>query len=161
MGNPLKSEIRAGAVHEVGVRLDDLLERARYQVAEAKGKNAGAQVVQQRLVALAANVDVDVTEGRYDLTTASIVKQYLMRAQTVAELTAKEAADEHQRALGAMAAASTAVEITKKLYEAEKSSARVAEEVPVADAAPVSPKSIKQRRLEEAPPEEDRRVENA
>jgi hypothetical protein len=161
MTNPFKSEIRAGAIHDLGSKLDDVLERARVALAQADGKNAAAQLIQQRLVTLTTNVDKDVDEGRYDLTTATLIKQYMSRAQTVAELTAAEAAAERHRATGAVAAMTTAVEITKKAFDTESALAKTMQVDEISSKAPSAPISVKQRRREEDTQAEDRHVENA
>jgi hypothetical protein len=114
-----KSELRAAGMHEVGVRLDDLLEAARKEVLRCEGAALGLFQCAKAVNDLNAHVDLDVSEGKYDLETAGHVKRYLSRASQVVQNLGVASNNSKMASAGQVQMAETMVTVTKKMFDAE------------------------------------------
>lgn len=149
-----KAEVKKGTAHEIGCRLEDALEAAKDEMHRMEGANAGAVQVGQLIDALSAHVDQDLDEGKYDLTVATVVKQYVSRASAVAASIAKRSADQRLVAQGKIFGLQASVQVTKKLHDDEERKQKAVQEAPEGSngrSRPVGvrPVSIKAQRLAE------------
>lgn len=128
-------ELRASGMHDVGVRMDDLLEGARKEVLRCDGAVSGLQQCAKAVGELTPHVDRDVDEGKYDLETAKQIKLYLSRAIQVVQNLGMNASNQRMLSAGQVQMAEVAVSVTKKMYDGEmQKSAAIA----AAEASPVS-----------------------
>ena len=153
-----KIELRAAGMHEVGVRMDDLLDAARKEVLRCEGAQLGLLQATKGVIDLIAHVDKDVDEGKYGLEAAKLIKLYLSRASEVVQNLSKNASNQKIAATGQVQMAEVAVQITKKMHDGELAK-RAA--VAAAEAAPEEitlrtrpegvhpPATIKEQRLAE------------
>lgn len=116
----LKSELRAAAMYEMGVKLDDQLESARVDEHRAEGAISALLRVQTRLEQLALGVDKDVDEGKFDIEVSKLLKTTLSRSMTIVGITVKEEADARLRSQGGVAGLTRAIEAAKSMVEAER-----------------------------------------
>ena len=107
-------ELRASGMHEVGVRMDDLLEGAKKEVLRCDGVVIGILQCVKAVNDLCPHVDRDVTEGKYDLETAKLIKLYLSRAAQVVQNLGVNASNQRMAAAGQVQMAEIVVQITKK-----------------------------------------------
>lgn len=159
-----KSQIKAGAVHEVGVRLDDALEGARSEVHRADGASAALERVAEACSQLTRQVDRELDEGKIaDLVTAALVKKWVERCAGVVRDARAQALVAKTQGQGKVAAMEMAVGIAKKFVDDERRKienfqAAVASGALAAEDAGRPPPSIKeQRRPENAAPKGGRR----
>jgi len=149
----LKTELRAAAIHEVGVKLEDALESARADEFRSEGGINALLRVSKRIEALVEHVNHDVDEEKYDLETAKLIKSYLARAAVIVDATTKEEADARLRTQGARMGYKRAVEMTHAMHQAEtrKFVSQVSEPSPQSDVTPNGHVhlSIKEQRLAE------------
>lgn len=116
----MKAEIRKSAIHDVGVRLDDLLETTRGEISRADGRISAFTEAARVPTALAAAVRKDIDDGKLDLAVADVICQWLAKTTTAMENLAKGAAMEKVAATGKVAGLRVAVEVTKALHSAEE-----------------------------------------
>jgi hypothetical protein len=114
-----KIELRAAGMHEVGVRMDDLLDAARKEVLRCEGAQLGLLQATKGVIDLIAYVDKDVDEGKYGLEAAKLIKLYLSRASEVVQNLSKNANNQKIAATGQVQMAEVAVQITKKMHDGE------------------------------------------
>ena len=112
-------ELRAAGMHEVGMRMDDLLEAAKGEVLRCEGAQLGLLQAVKSVNDLMAHIDKDVDEGKYDLEVAKIAKLYVSRASELVQNLARNASNQKIAATGQVQMATVAVTITKKLYDGE------------------------------------------
>lgn len=176
-----KSELRAAGMHEVGMRMDDLLEAAKKESIRCEGAVLALLQATKAVADLNAHVDRDLDEGLYDLPIATLIKKYLGRAVQATQNLGLNAANTRMTSAGAVQAYETAVTVTKKMYDGEmlkKAVVAAAEVAPITDirsrGAGVHPApTIKKQRLaeeqakntvrpvEEEKPKRARRARNA
>jgi hypothetical protein len=159
-----KTEARAAGIHEVGMRMDDLLEGAQQEVNRSEGAALGLLQASKAVIALNGHVDTDITEGKYDLVVAEHVKRYVARAAQVVETLAQKARNQQLAAMGQVQGMQTAVAVTKKMFDAEQAKgAAIASAVAIIAASPEGedvdlrhrpegvhpPRTIKEQRLAE------------
>lgn len=114
-----KAEMRAAGIHDVGVRMDDLLEASRKEVVQCEGASLGLLQAVKAVNDLNPHVDKDVDEGKFDLETAKLIKLYLGRASQATQNLAQNARNQQMIAAGRVQAFETSVAVTKKMYDAE------------------------------------------
>lgn len=160
-----KAQIKAGAVHEVGVRLDDALESARAEVHRADGASAVLDRAAEACLQVMKFVDRDLDEGRIaDLETAALVKKWVEKCVSTVRDHRAQAMVAKAQAQGKVAAMETAVAIAKKFVDDERRKienfqAAVASGALTAEDVGRPPPSIKAQRLaEESQPAVVKRV---
>lgn len=156
-----KGELKAAVVHDIGNKVDDMLESARADAASKLGANIALLACSKKVAELAAHVDKDFEEGLFNELTephliAQAIKKYITRACGVIDSGAEAAARARLVADGKIQMAELVVGNLKKVHDAElaKSAARQAAEVQAEQAAippnggrPALP--LKERRLAE------------
>lgn len=157
MSSPIKSEVKIAAAQDIGVRIDDLLEQAKSEVAQTNGAQMALNEGAKAVAKLMAAVDGEIDSGLLDLPTAKVAKQYVGRAVAMLENLSRHMGNLTLAANGKVDAYSKAVASVKTYQDAEQvrlqgALAQVAAagaEVGTA-AAPRPGKTIKQLRLDEA-----------
>jgi hypothetical protein len=120
MGNKLKHEIKALTYHEVGVKMDDLLEGAKADLTRFDGAKQALIQGKQKVEELTLHVDKDMREELMSPEQASLVKRYLIRAVSVLQNLGIQSEIQYYQTQGRVAAMEKAVGITKGFYDAEK-----------------------------------------
>jgi hypothetical protein len=153
-----KSEVKLGTVHELGCRLDDVREAAHKEVSRMEGAVAAFAKSAEVVAALAALVDKDISDGKFELETATLIKRYIERgtqALTNLHLNAKNL---QLMAQGKVQGLDAGLQVAKKLKEEEERKRDVvqeavqrAAEAPAAQEATEAPRptTIKAQRLAE------------
>lgn len=149
-----KAEIRATALHEVGVALDDRLEATKREQQQLAGQKAafglGAKLVQQLMPA----VDAEVADGKLDLVQAELAKRWIARAGGVLQNLALRADSALLTGQGRVEALTAAVEDLRRRHEAEAGKAARPQEAPGARQEGQHPgPALKEARTAEASPE--------
>lgn len=156
-------ELRASGIHDVGVKMDDLLEGAQKEILRCEGAALGLLQCNKAVNDLMGHVDSDVNDGKYDhiteaLEVAKLVKLYISRAVQIVANLGMNANNQKMIVTGQIQAMQMAVAVTKKMHEAEmaKASAIVEAEQHPEDidlrgrqAGVRPPISLKERRLAE------------
>jgi hypothetical protein len=126
----MKAEIRAGAIFNVGERLDDMLEAAQRDATRFDGKVAGCMEVAESITALLKAVDEDLDSGQIpDLETAALVKKWVSRCFHLSENLARRASNEKMSAAGAVAAMTQAVRLVADMHSREKAQVEQVQEL--------------------------------
>lgn len=153
----LKSELKQLVTHEVGVKIDDVLEAARRDYVMLEGRQTAFQDGSKAPEALMVSVDKDVEEGKYDLKTAEIVKRYLSRCSNALQNLSVQAANMRIAQGGKVQGFEQTIAVLKAILDAEKSKVEAVNGVAgVEDLNPrdrpvgVAPVSLKEQRLAEA-----------
>lgn len=148
-----KAELRAAAIHDAGVRVDDLLEASRAAALRAEGSASALQQSAEIVRQLHAHVDNEVENGRLDLERAAIAKQWVTNAVSIIEQLARNAAASLSTQRGHAAGVGAAVELLKGLHVQEKTQGEVQAQRDALEpaAAPPARGGIKSRRNSEAP----------
>jgi hypothetical protein len=157
MSSPIKSEVKIAAAQDIGVRLDDLLEQARTEVAQMNGAQTGMNEGARAVAKLLTAVDSDIDNGVMDLQQAQMAKLYVNRAIAVLENLARHMGNLVLAANGKVTAFDKAVASVKTYQDAEQvrlASALAQAATEAATGATTTShrpeKTIKQLRLDEA-----------
>jgi hypothetical protein len=129
-----RARFRAAVAHEIGGRLEDLLESAKSEAVRWEGCNQGLLNGQKAIEGLHAHVDKDIEDGQYDLPTGKIAKLYVTRASQVCANLAVQAANQRAMMSGSVSMADSVVKIVKKFFDEE---IRKAEAIAAAEAEPL------------------------
>lgn len=119
MSNILKSEVKIGAVHEIGCRLDDNLESITKDLYRAEGTASVWSQVLSTVESLNRNVDKEIDDGKIDLETATNVRRYLSQLLNIASASTKQAEQNKAATSGKVQALQMAIQITKKYKDEE------------------------------------------
>jgi hypothetical protein len=119
-----KTEARAAGIHEVGMRMDDLLESAQQEVHRCEGAALGLLQASKPIQELAGHVEDDIKAGKLDgletLQVAEVIKRYIARSAQIIENLSHKARNQQLAAMGQVQGMQTAVAITKKMFDAEQ-----------------------------------------
>lgn len=118
----LKSELKASAVHEIGVKIEDMLEASKQEFSEAKGIRAGFDFGTRRLEQLSVVIDNDfkadppkLTEEEYRTTKKVIGQCIALLHEEV-----KKASEQAFRMQGKVAALDQVVKSTSTMLKIEE-----------------------------------------
>jgi hypothetical protein len=136
MSSVLKSEVKIATAHDIGVRMDDLLEQAKSEVAQLAGAQTALNESAKAVAKLLTAVDADVDGGMYDLQTAQTAKLYVNRAVAVLENLARQTSNMVLAANGKVTAFEKSVQSVSTYQDAEKGRLKA---VLATLAAPVEP----------------------
>lgn len=78
-----KSAVKIGTAHEIGCRLDDMLEESQKEVLRLEGSVAGLGKGLKAVTDLSTHLKKDLDEGKYDLEQVNEIQKWLDRAQQV------------------------------------------------------------------------------
>ena len=117
--NVNKAEIKIFAAHELGCRLDDLLESNTKDMYRLEGGVVALRQAATALENLSSVIDKEMDEGKFDLDQAKEIKRYVQRAvQSVTNLVLNT--DNNRIAYGGrMQALKLAVDVAKKFQDEE------------------------------------------
>ena len=154
MSSVIKSETKIATAQDIGVRMDDLLEQARNEVAQMSGAQAALNESAKAVAKLLVAVDADVNGGLLDLQQAKFAKLYVNRAVSVLENLARHTSNMMMTANGKVTAFEKSVQSVSSYQEAEKTRLKTAltEIATERSSDPVASRpgqSIKERRLAE------------
>lgn len=156
-----KGELKAAVVHEVGVKVDDMLESAKAESAKQTGANVALLAAAKKVAELAQHVDKDLEAGDLENLepphVAQAIKKYITRCEGVLHNLAEVAARAKLTSEGRVQMAELIVGNLKKVHDAEHAKSmlkkQLEEESAVAqtDVRPtgVRPVSLKEQRLAE------------
>ena len=144
-----KSELRASAIHDLGARLDDGLEKVNRQKHEAMGAVSAYVKASGDIKVLKLHVQKDIDGGEMDMETAKIVLRWLDRSVNVCENLSVQARNSVFKIEGMEMGMQTAVSVASQMHGTEKAKGqRANDEVPSPEGGGRK-KTIKQRRLAE------------
>jgi len=113
-------EHRKGMAHDIGVVLDDALERYRKDRDEQEGVKAGVLLYRRKITDfMKGYIDKEIEDGVLDLQQADMVRRYLVRVVGAGDSLVTMADLEICRSQGRMQAMEVAVRLTKKAHDAE------------------------------------------
>lgn len=118
-----KTELRAAGMHEVGAKLDDMLEAAKQEEHRAEGAIGAAEKSMQRVLMLSTAVDNDLDEGGLALEVATATKKYLAKAHAAVADLHKESQNRRMMARGMVMGMLKSVQVTKALHDQEQAKA--------------------------------------
>lgn len=116
-----KAEIKVGTAHEIGCRLDDVLEGTNKDLYRLEGAATAFRKGAESVETLAKAVEVELEKGEYDLEVAARLKRYISRAQQMLTNLAMNADNNRITQAGKVQAMQMAVGIVKKFKDAEES----------------------------------------
>jgi hypothetical protein len=119
MSSAEKSEIKAAAAHDIGVRVDDLLEEAQREAYRASGAQAALLDAAKMIQKLHEHVDKDVSDGAYDLVAAKWAKVYVTRAMAAVESMSQRANNIQLAAQGRVQGLQEVVRSVKSFHDLE------------------------------------------
>lgn len=114
-----KSEIKLSVLHDLGCRLDDLLEEAQNERLRADGASSALVQASKAITRLTSLVDDDVEKKRYDDDTAAKVKEYLDRCAVLIDSMALNTRNHRIATVGRGEAFDVVVKVLKKEHDAE------------------------------------------
>lgn len=120
MGNKLKHEIKALTYYEVGMKMDDLLEGVKSDLARYDGAKQALVHGKQKVEELTVHVDKDMKEELMTPEQASLVKKYILRAVNILMNLGIQSEVQHYQTQGKVIAMEKVVKVTKDFYDAEK-----------------------------------------
>lgn len=121
----LKSEVKIGAVHEIGCRLDDNLENVTRDLYRAEGAASTWSQALSMLESSNRSIDKDIDEGKLDLATATAVRRYL-NSLINSTATFNKHAEQNKAAIGGkVQALQMAIQITKTYKDEEMNKLQV------------------------------------
>lgn len=115
-----KAEIKVGTAHEIGCRLDDLLDGVNKDLYRLEGAATAFRKGAESVAALAKIVDGEIDKGEYDLEVATRIKRFIGRAQQMLVNLAVNADNNRITQVGKVQAMQTAVGAVKKFKDAEE-----------------------------------------
>lgn len=151
-----KSELKLAVLENLGCKSDDILESVERELHRAEGAIQALSLGSKAVRQLAQLVDDDLDKERYDIETATKVKEYLDRAGTLLDSMAQKATNQRMTGAGRVEMATQFVQFLKKEHDLEalkKKSFEIRDEDDDSPSSrPVGQRpapSIKQQRLEE------------
>jgi hypothetical protein len=118
----LKHEIKAAALHEMGMKLEDVLEAAKMELAKFRGVQEANKELMQKVEDLCAHVDNDLKSGVFDITTAGHVKKYILRAVEVVRNLGIQAEVNAYTSQGRIQGTQKTIALTKAMFDTERAS---------------------------------------
>jgi hypothetical protein len=115
-----KAEVKMLTLHEVGCRVDDMLDGAQQELCRLEGGVVAITSAKKAIEQLSALVSDDVTKQRYDESAAAKIKEYIERCMLILAAQQKRADFERVAAHGKITALKTVVDAIKKEHAAEQ-----------------------------------------
>lgn len=146
-----KTKLRGAAIHEVGARLDDMLEAGTKELHAAEGGAHVARKASQGVLQVMEQADRDLDAGslRGGIEEAKRIKSYLLKVHENLQKLATEQDARRLVATGLVGGMTKAVQATSRMHAAEMAKADRHDD----DESPggaATRKTMKQRRQEEA-----------
>jgi hypothetical protein len=160
-----KSEFKAAVISELGVKVEDMAEAAKLDVAKNEGAKEALILAVRKLSELTQHVDKDLDEGLLSeagepLLVAGLIKKYLVRAAAVIESGVVSSENHRLLAQGRQQALQTVVTNMSKVRDQELEKGRQRQALDVGEEVRGRPVGAhpgltikEQRKLETAPTE--------
>jgi polyhydroxyalkanoate synthesis regulator phasin len=145
-----KAEVKLAAAHELGCRLDDVLEGARKDSLRQEGARAAFQVAARSVQDLVPVVDQDLDSGELSLEDATKVKRYLIRAVTILDNLQKQANNQQLLVSGKIQGLEAGVQVAQKFHTDESVRLQALRNPPQQAPVGEAPPSLKALRQAEA-----------
>lgn len=113
-------DVKLNTAHEIGCRLDDMLENSNKDLYRAAGAIEALKQMLTVLEDLPKVIDKDLDDGQFELDVAAIAKSYIIRAQTAAKGMLSNSETNKMLMQGRINAMSQAVRMVKEFGDAEK-----------------------------------------
>jgi len=121
-----KGELRSQAIHEVGCKLDDVLDVAKRDVARLDGAGEALSLAVSRLSVVYQEIEREtVPDGTLSLEEASLAKKYVTRCVEFLKKATEDAIRGKFRAEGKVLGLDQSVLVTKSLFDLEAAKANV------------------------------------
>jgi len=120
MSNPAKSEIKAAAAQEIGIRIDDLLDEATRELYQAGGAQTAFVESAKAVAKLFEHVNKDLDLELYPLDVGAKIKLYITRAVTLLENLGHQSNNLQIAAHGRKQALSKVITTIKTYQDSEK-----------------------------------------
>ena len=117
--NVLKSEVKIGAVHEIGCRLDDSLENITKDLYRTEGAASVWSQVLSMLESTNRNIDKEIDEGKLSLEVAKQIRDHLRQLINSVSTSNKIAEQNKAAVSGKVQALQMAIQITKTYKDEE------------------------------------------
>lgn len=132
-----KAEIKAGAVHEIGCRLDDQLEAAARQIGHFAGSVSGCVSASKKIGALTLAIQRDLDAGALampetPIELAKMLTHQIKRATAIADAEAQAFSNRRIQQEGIAAGLRLAIGTTKQIHDAAAAKASQGPEVAAA-----------------------------
>lgn len=121
----LKSEVKIGAVHEIGCRLDDSLDGMIKDLYRTEGASSVWTQILAMIETMNRNVDKEIDDGKIDLETASNIRRYLNQLINTLTTSNKQAEQNKAAMTGKVQALQLAIQITKTYKDEEMNKLQV------------------------------------
>jgi len=146
-----KSKMRANAIHDVGSRLDDELEKAKGFLHQSVGAVAALDEAAKDVAALVSQVQARIDDKTLDGEVAKEVINWIEKAGNTVLNLRGQSRNQGTKFEGVVTGLTAAVSVTSKMYTVEETKAGMVEDQLIPAADPLAgKKTIKQLRLEEA-----------
>ena len=127
------NEVRAEFAHEIGCKLDDMLDAAKLDAARDEGAKNALQALVKRISELGLLVDKEMDEGLFSgvdgpMSVAAAIKKYIVRASAVLESGALQAESHRLMCCGRVQTLELIVGNMKKTYDMELGKAALRKE---------------------------------
>lgn len=143
-----KSEVKIAMAHEIGVRMDDALEAAKFDVARADGGAQEAARIASDIDSVLGRVQKDIDDGRLTMEAGKVVVGWVLQAKNVATSHAQQAAHAKILCQGRVIACEASVKLMLDVKTSEENKVRAAAAVETAPGdAGRPPPPIKAQRL--------------
>lgn len=116
----MKSEVKVATLHEMGVKLDNILEAAEREMYQHEGGKQALAGAKKRVEQHLALVDRDVQEGKLDLEQASLIKKWVAQCVHIVENLGIQAEVQGYQAQGKVLNAKHVVAVAKAMFDREK-----------------------------------------
>jgi hypothetical protein len=120
----LKSEIKVGTAHDIGVRLDDLLENAKGETLKWEGAESALGKAIEGLEGLFKHVETDLEEGKLSglepLQVVGAIKRYIERASNLAKNLRTQARLQKEQSRGKAVGLEQSVTVVKNVVDKEQ-----------------------------------------
>jgi hypothetical protein len=142
----IPAEIKMHMAQEIGVRLDDMLEGARKEVATFDGGKHALTLAHGKVTEHLKFIDKDMEDGKLDMEQSVLVKKYVLQILGILQNLCTGADVQKFQAQGKIAAFEASVKTTKSAFDIEKA------RVDLSKQAAVAPEAASQLSLERERP---------
>jgi hypothetical protein len=119
-----KSDVKIGAAHEIGCRLDDVLDGATKDMYRLEGAQTALQQAVKSIENFMKVVDKDLDDDKTDLETAKTIKTYIQKVHKAMTNLLAQSETNKLTQTGKVQAMQKAVEVTKKFKDEELAKAQ-------------------------------------
>jgi len=122
----IKAEIKMETAHEIGCKIEDLLQAAEKELHVMGGAKSGFQQAATRVEALQKQAELEEKEGKLSIDQYKVAKDWVNRAVGILRQLASAAESNEQQVRGKTIAYKQAVDTIQKVHLVEKTKATAA-----------------------------------